>query len=279
MMGPDEVRADFERIMELPDGSLSLARAALLIAAESDPAVDVEREMETLDRWAAELKSRLAPGWNNLQKLARLRSYVYEDLRFRGDDRDYYSPQNSLLHEVIRRRRGIPLTLSIIFLELGWRAGMPLEGVGFPGHFLVRLSGEPGDLLLDPFADGRSVHEEECRRMLLEISGGKLEYDRALTRSVDKRAMIVRLLQNLKGAYLRAHDDAHALAAVERLRLLSPGDADETRDEGLLLFRLHRYGRALDALESYLALRAAAPDRSAIQHHVTALRHILAGLN
>jgi len=278
-MEPDVVRADFERMMRLPEPSLDLARAALVIAAESDPTVDVEREMRTLDAWAGELRSRLQPGWNNLQKLARLRAFVYEDLKFRGDERDYYSPSNSLLHEVIKRRRGIPLTLSIIFLELGWRAGMPLEGVGFPGHFLVRLSGEPGDLLLDPFSDGRSVHEEECRRMLLEVSGGKLDYDRSLTASVGKRSMIVRLLHNLKSAYLRANDDAHALAAVERLLLLHPGDADETRDQGLLLFRLQRYGRALSALQTYLATREQAPDRSKIEGHVSALKQILASLN
>jgi regulator of sirC expression with transglutaminase-like and TPR domain len=265
--------------MGLPEPKIELARAAFTIAAESDPTLDVDREMRALDQLANEFRSRLRPEWNNLQKLARLRAFVYEELQFRGDERDYYSPSNSLLHEVIRRRRGIPLTLSIIFLELGWRAGMPLEGVGFPGHFLVRLAGEPDDLLLDPYTDGRSVHEEECRRMLLEVSGGKLEYDRALTASVGKRSMIVRLLQNLKSAYLRADDDSNALAAVERLLVLHPGDADETRDEGLLLFRLHKYGRALAALEAYLAIRAVAPDRSRIESHVSALRAILASLN
>lgn len=278
-MEPDEVRADFERMIRLPEPSIELARAAFVIAAESDLSVNVEREMRTLDQWAAEFQGRLQPDWNNLQKLARLRAFVYEDLRFRGDHRDYYSPSNSLLHEVMKRRLGIPLTLSIIFLELGWRAGMPLEGVGFPGHFLVRLAGEPSDLLLDPYTDGRSVHEDECRRLLLEASGGKLEYDRALTASVSKRTMIVRLLHNLKSAYLRANDDSNALAAVERLLLLHPGDADETRDEGLLLFRLHKYGRALDSLESYLSIRETAPDRPRIEVHVAALRHILASLN
>lgn len=278
-MEPDALRAELERMMGLPEPSIELARAAFTIAAEADPAMDVDREMRTLGQWAAEFQNRLDPGWNNLQKLARLRAFVYEELKFRGDERDYYSPSNSLLHEVMKRRLGIPLTLSIIFLELGWRAGMPLEGVGFPGHFLVRLSGEPGDLLLDPYADGRSVHEDECRRMLLEVSGGKLEYDRELTKSVSKRAMIVRLLHNLKSAYLRANDDSNALAAVERLLLIHPGDADETRDEGLLLFRLHKYGRALSALENYLATRESAPDRPRIEVHVTALRQILANLN
>jgi regulator of sirC expression with transglutaminase-like and TPR domain len=279
MLHPDDIRADFQRLIGQPENSLDLARAALLIAAEAAPEIDVDREMHTLERWAGELRTRIDPQWNNLQKLARLRAYVFDDLGFRGDERDYYSPSNSLLHEVMKRRRGIPLTLSILFLELGWRIGMPLEGVGFPGHFLVRLSGEPGDLLLDPYSHACSVHEEDCRRMLLEVTGGKLEYDRKLTASVTKRAMLVRLLQNLKGAYLRAGDDGGALAAVERLLLLRPGDVEETRDRGLLLFRLHRYGPALESLERYLAERTHAEDRERIREHVTALRQIVADLN
>ena len=155
----------------------------------------------------------------------------------------------------------------------------PLEAVGFPGHFLMRLSGEPADLLLDPFEHACSVHEEDCRRMLLEISGGKLEYDRRLTASIGKRDTIVRLLQNLKVAYLRAGDDAGALTAVERLLLLRPGDTGETRDGGLLLFRLHRYGRAIESLTEYLAREPEAKDRDRIAGHVAALRQILAELN
>src|SRR5438067_1517404 len=138
----------------MPRCSRTTVRAALLVAAESDPNLDVDGELHRIDTWAAELRARLEPGWNNLQKLARLRSFVFEELGFRGDHRDYYSPSNSLLHEVLQRRRGIPLTLGIVMLELGWRIGIPFEGVGFPGHFLVRLTGEERDLLLDPFRRG-----------------------------------------------------------------------------------------------------------------------------
>jgi regulator of sirC expression with transglutaminase-like and TPR domain len=241
--------------------------------------VDIDGELRQLDGWAEELKGRITPDLNNLQKLARLRSFVFDDLGFRGDRRDYYSPSNSLLHQVMKRRRGIPLTLSIVFMELGWRIGIPFEGVAFPGHFLVRLPGEPRDLLLDPYKRGMMVHEEDCRQMLLESTGGRLSYDPALTASVGKRDMIVRLLHNLKGAYLRAGDDAQALAAVERLLVLAPDDAEEIRDRGLLLFRMHQYGRALDALTTYLESAAGAPDREAIEGHIGTLRQLLATLN
>lgn len=279
MAVPEKIRDDFVRAVGRPEPILDLARAALLVAAESDPRVDVDHQLHTLESWAAELKTRLEPGWNNLQKLARLRSFVFEDLGFRGDSRDYFSPSNSLLNQVMERRMGVPLTLSIIFMELGWRVGIPFEGVGFPGHFLVRLTGEPLDLVLDPFNHARTMHEEDCRRLLDEVTGGRLEFDGRLLASVTKREMITRLLLNLKGAYLRANQDEGALAAVERLLLIHPEDLDEVRDRGLLLYRMQRYGAALEALNAYLAGRPDAPDRDAIAQHLVSLRQLLASFN
>ena len=279
MTEPGDIRAHFIRMVQQPEPAIDLARTALLVAAESDPNVDVDGELHTLESWAAELRARLEPGWNNLQKLARLRAYVFEELGFRGDRLDYFNPSNSLLHEVLHRRRGIPLTLAIVMMELGWRIGIPFEGVGFPGHFLVRLAGEPRDLLLDPYRRGMSVHEEDCRRILLETTGGKLEFEHSQLASVGKREMIGRLLHNLKGAYLRKDEDEAALAAVERLLVLDPENADEMRDRGLLLFRLHRYGQALDSLNRYLERDPAAHDRETVERHVRALRQLLANLN
>lgn len=275
----EDVRADFARIVRRPEPKLDLARAALLVAAESDPNIDVDGHLHTLESWARDLRARIEPDMNNLQRLARLRRFLFDELGFRGDHKDYYNPCNSLLHEVMERRLGVPLTLSIIFMELGWRVGIPFEGVGFPGRFLVRLTGEPRDLLLDPFQRGMSVHEEDCRRILQEISGGRLEFQDHLLASVTKRAMITRLLLNLKGAYLRNQRDADALAAVDRLLLLDPNDADELRDRGLLLYRLQRYGAALEALASYLAARPEAEDRESVTQHVEALRRIVASFN
>jgi regulator of sirC expression with transglutaminase-like and TPR domain len=279
MQDPEQIRADFERLVQAPEPALDLARAALLIAAESDPQVDVDAGMRQFEEWAETLRARLEPDWNNLQKLARLRSFLFDELGFRGDREDYFSPSNSLLHEVVQRRRGIPLTLAIVMMELGWRIGMPLEGVGFPGHFLVRLTGEPGDLLLDPYKRGMSVHEEDCRKMLETITRGSVEYSPDLLVSVGKRQMIVRLLHNLKAAYVRRGDDAQALAAVERLLVLNPDDLDQLRDRGLLLFRLQRFAPALESLTRYLELAGEGAERAEIEQHVQALRQHLPSLN
>lgn len=274
-----DIRNDFVRIVQAPEPTIELARAALLVAAESDPNMDVDRELRQIEAWAEELRGRMDPEWNNLQKLARLRSYVFDELGFRGDRRHYYSPSNSLLHEVVKRRLGIPVTLGIIMLELGWRIGLPFEGVGFPGHFLVRLAGEPADLLLDPFRRGMSVHPEDCKQMLQEATGGKLEFEAGLVASIGKKAMLTRLLTNLKGAYLRNGDDALALSAVDRLLVLDPEDDDEVRDRGLLLYRLQRYGPALDCLQRYVLRHPDAPDTETMERHVVVLRHLVASLN
>jgi len=180
---------------------------------------------------------------------------------------------------VLDRRTGIPITLGVVYMEVARRIGVRATGVGFPGHFLVRLTGEPRDLLLDPYRDGMSVHEEDCQRMLSEISGGKLELRDQHLSSVTKHDMIARLLMNLKGAYLRAEDDAGALAAVDKLLLLHPDDAEEVRDRGLLLYRLRRYVPALRALEHYLAARPEAPDRESLEVHLRNLRRLISSLN
>jgi len=275
MSDPSRIRRHFLEMIQRPDAEIDLAHAALLVAAENDPALDVDAEMARLDRWAEELGRRIDPTWNNLQRLARLRTFMYEELGFKGDVRGYYTPANSLLHSVMSRRLGIPLTLSIVFMEIGWRIGVPFEGVGFPGHFLVRLPGEPGDLLLDPYDHGASVHEEDCRRMIELTTGGTVPYDPSMIRSLGKRDMIARLLFNLKVACLKTGDDKGALSAVERLLLLHTNDPPELRDRGLLLYRLDRYREARSSLEAYLRARPDALDREVIERHLAALQMML----
>jgi len=271
------IRAQFAEMMLRRDESIELARTALLIAAEGDPAIEVDAEMAKLEGWAATLAARLDPGWNSLQRLARLRNFMFEELGFRGDVKDYYSPKNSLLNAVMERRLGIPLTLGIVFMELGWRIGLRFEGVSFPGHFLVRLAGEPGDLLLDAFDHGTSVHEEDCRRMIESSTGGVIPYDEQMIRSVGRRDVVARLLFNLKVACVRAGDLEQALTAVDRLLLIHPDSAPELRDRGLLLYRLDRYAAALESLRAYLEARPDALDREVIERHVAALQLMLTG--
>lgn len=276
MQVPGSVRAQLAALLERPDHEIDLARAALLVAAEDDPALDPEAALATLRAWGDRLASAVPPECNSLQRLARLRNFMFEELGFRGDVQGYYSPENSLLHSVMERRLGIPLTLGVVFLELGWRLGLDLHGVGFPSHFLVRLAGEAEDLLLDAYDHGGSVHEEDCRRMLLASSAGMIEFHEGMIASIGRREMVGRLLHNLKIAWLREGDAARALSATDRLLLVHPGSPPEVRDRGLLLYRLDEYREALEALEFYLELRPDGPDREDVEQHVGALRMMLA---
>ncbi|MFN8587410.1 MAG: tetratricopeptide repeat protein [Candidatus Eisenbacteria bacterium] len=276
MHDPAVIRAQFAELIGRDDEQIELARAALLVAAEDDAALDVGACLATLDAWGTALAAGLAADATSVQRLARLRAFMFEELGFRGDVRDYYSPENSLLNAVMQRRLGIPLTLGIVFMELGWRIGLRFEGVAFPGHFLVRLAGEESDLLLDPFDHGTSVHEDDCRRMIAASSQGTLAYEPGMIRSVTRRDMVARLLLNLKVARLRAGDSPGALAAVEKLLVLFPDSAPELRDRGLLQYQLDRYRPALEALEEYLRLRPDAVDRAEVERVALTLRMMLA---
>ncbi len=270
------MRAQFAAEMGRPDPEIELARAALLVAAEDDPSLDPEESLATLRAWGDELAARVDPALNSLQRLARLRNFMFEELGFRGDVRGYRSPENSMLHSVMERRRGIPLTMGIVFLELGWRLGLDLHAVGFPAHFLVRLAGEAEDLLLDAFDRGASVHEEDCRNILRTATGGAVSWDESLVRSIGRRETVARLLQSLKVASLRHGDTERALRATERRLVVFPDSASDERDRGLLLYRLDRYRPALESLERYLRMRPDAPDRAPIEAYVGALRIMLA---
>ena len=276
MQVPGSLRAQLAALLERPDHEIDLARAALLVAAEDDPALDPDAALATLRAWGDRLASAVPPECNSLQRLARLRNFMFEELGFRGDVQGYYSPENSLLHSVMERRLGIPLTMGLVLLELGWRLGLDLQGVAFPSHFLVRLAGEAEDLLLDAYDHGGSVHEEDCRRMLLASSAGMIEFHEGMIASIGRRDTLGRLLQNLKIARLREGDAARALSATERLLLVYPGSPPEVRDRGLLLYRLDEYREALEALEFYLELRPDGVDREDIEQHVGALRMMLA---
>ena len=251
--------------------------AAMLVAAETRAESEPALALAQLDAWRAELASRMAPEWNNLQRLVMLRKYMYEDLGFRGDTENYTDADNSRLDQVITRRTGIPLTLAIVMLELGRACGMPLHGVGFPGHFLVRLAGESEDLLLDPFDHAKTVTEQDCRAMLQLSSNGEMAFDESFVRNVTAREMLWRLLQNLKLASLNHGDHATALACIERLLVMKPDAAIEWRDQGLMLYRLDRYRPALASLEKYLAAWRDAPDRAAMERHMLAIRMMLVG--
>jgi len=257
---------------ERPDGSVELARAALLIAAEEYPQLRPEPYIQRLDYLAERVRDHLGDESAAPVVLGETSRLLFEEEGFRGNAEAYYDPRNSYLNDVLDRKLGIPLTLGIIYLEIGWRLGLPLHGVNFPGHFMVRYQGEALRLLVDPYHGGQIRFEDQAQELLDRVYGGSVKLQPEYLRTSSRRDILVRLLSNLKTIHMNARDDARALAAVERILLLRPEAAEELRDRGMLLARLDRIDEAISALQGYLDLAPSARDVTRIQLLIDELR-------
>jgi regulator of sirC expression with transglutaminase-like and TPR domain len=253
-------RSRFAREIAKPEPELDLALTALLIAAEEYPQLAPEPYLRRLDELAERVRDRQWDATAPVVILQDLTRVLFEEEGFRGNRDSYYDPRNSFLNDVLDRRLGIPITLSVVYLEVGWRLGLPLHGVNFPGHFLVRYDGEALKLLVDPFQGGMVRFEDEAQDLLDHVYGGSVRMQPEYLRVADRSAILVRILENLKNNWLNARDDARALGALERILLLLPDSPDHVRDMGMVLTRLGRNGEAVTALEQYIALSPDAPD-------------------
>ena len=254
------------------EAKLDLGRSSLLIAAEEYPQLSVDLYLARLDQVAEEVKDRLANETAPLVVLNDLLKTLFERRKYAGNRKAYYDPRNSFLNDVLDRGVGIPLTLGIVLLEIGWRLDLPLEGVNFPGHFLVRYAGTEVDLLIDPFDGGRIRFEDEAQQFLDQAYGGAVAMRDDFLRPASKRDMLARLLTNLKGIYTKIGDDRRALGVVERLLMISPTSPTESRARGILLARLGRHEDAARQLEAYLRVSPSADDRGHVQEIVRELR-------
>lgn len=232
-------RDAFARIARLPDAEIDLAEAALWIAAEEHPGVDVAESLRRLDA----LAEALAPGWPQggtlADRVARLNRYLFAEQGFRGNLRDYYDPRNSYLDQVIDRRLGIPITLAIVYMAVASRLGLDCRGISFPGHFLVKcVDADEGELVVDAFS-GALVSRAECQRRLDAVAGRRLRLDPALhLRAASAREILVRVLANLKQIFHAKGDLAGALACCDRILLLTPDAPLEQRERDALRARV-----------------------------------------
>lgn len=251
---------------------MDMARAALLVAQEEYPQIPVDLYLARLDQMAEEVKDRLADETAPLVVLDELLDMLFVRRHFQGNRGAYHDPRNSFLNDVLDRGLGIPLTLGMIVLEVGWRLGLPLEGVNFPGHFLVRFRGDAIHLLIDPFDGGKVRFEDQAQELLDRVYGGMVRVQEPFLRTATRRDMLVRLLTNLKGVYVNVSDNARALAVVERLLILQPTSRGDLRARGLLLARLGRRSEAVEQLEAYLELAPGAGDADRLRALVDDLK-------
>jgi regulator of sirC expression with transglutaminase-like and TPR domain len=271
---PDpSLRRRFTEEVSQADGEINLALAAIMVAREEYPQLSEERYLGQLDLLAEETRGRLDDENAHLVVLHGLLDSLFVRQSFRGNREAYYDPRNSFLNDVLDRKLGIPLTLSIVLLEVGWRLGLPLEGVNFPGHFLVRFKGDAIDLLIDPYDGGAVRFEDEAQELLDRVYGGMVRVQESFLKPATKREMLLRLLMNLKSLYLNVRDHRRALSAVERILLIRPIAATEIRDKGVILARLGRREEALEQLRAYLSVAPEAADTQRIMGMVEDLKN------
>jgi regulator of sirC expression with transglutaminase-like and TPR domain len=232
----------FAHLAQRPDDEIDLAAAALLIAEAEYPGLDVAHYLGMLDAMADSVRKRQGAGGEEL--LPALCHFLFEEMGFRGNDEDYYDPKNSFLNEVIDRRVGIPITLSLLFMEVGRRLGLELSGVSFPGHFLVRHHTGDGDKMLDPYHGGVALDGDELEERLKQAMGPNADLSAEHLQSASRRAVLTRLLNNLRGIYQRRGDAERELGVVEKLAVLNP--KDERLSEALEALRKRGGGAGLN---------------------------------
>lgn len=262
------VRERFARVVSGPEEALDLAEAALLIAQEEHPDLDIATYIRRLDALAAAVQARLPASPAPTDIIHNLNIQLFHEEGLRGNESAYYDPRNSFLNEVLDRKTGIPITLSVIYLEVGRRLGLPLVGVGFPGHFLVKYTGPDGDIVLDPFSGGTTLTQEQLAQRLRSQYGDHPQLLSQLPRLLapaSKKEILVRMLRNLKGIYLRAGDFARALDAIDRIVLIIPDEVMEVRDRGTVHQRLGHIQAALQDFRRYLQAAPNAEDAATIR--------------
>jgi regulator of sirC expression with transglutaminase-like and TPR domain len=276
-----ELEARFRSLVEGPEEQIDLAEGALLIARHADQDFDVQRYLARIEDLAARLREQLPEDGTQPEQIIALNRFMFAQQGFAPNVEDYYDPRNSFLNQVLDRKLGIPISLSVLYIELGRRIGLPLHGVAFPGHFLVKCNLEQGVVVLDPYCGGISLRLRDLQQRLREVRGG--EVSRAIVAGMlvaaNKKEILTRMLRNLKAIYLEQQDYAHALPTLDWIVLLHPREAAELRDRGLTYLKLECVRAALSDLERYLELAPEAADLEEIRSRVIELRRSAARLN
>ena len=271
---------DFRRV--LAEDSPDLARAALTIARLEYEEIDPAPWLASLDALAGTIHERLSPNARVEERVAMINLCLFTEHKYRGNEKNYYDPRNSCLNAVLERKLGIPITLSLLYIEIGRRLGLDVEGVAFPGHFLVRVRCERGLVVLDPFNRGVTLTVTDVRSRLAQVHGfaqaGQAKLSDVLA-PASKREICVRILRNLKKIYMESGERDKAIGAISLILVADPDSATEWRDRGLLYREIEAYRAALTDLSRYLELTPDTQDIGAIRHLVVELRAINARLN
>lgn len=261
------------------DASVPLDRAALELAAIEFPGIEADAFVSLLDSHAAELRERLSDGADGETYVREANRYLFDELGFRGNTADYYDPKNSCLNEVLTTRAGIPITLSLVYMEIARRLGRPVAGIGLPGHFIVRYDDGLYSTFIDAFNGGQLLEAADCFVLSREAAQMEMEPDARWLEPVSKRNLLLRMLRNLSAAYTgRGHTDK-AIEVINLLIEANPDSPDEYRQRGILQTQAGRLAAANQDLARYLELAKTPDERERAQAEVHQIRHWIASMN
>lgn len=271
-----------QELLELLSGqneNLELDRAALELAAIEYPDLDPGAFIAILDSYAVELAGRLPEICPGEQFVSAANEYLFGELEFAGNAQNYYDPCNSCLNEVLTSRTGIPITLSLVYMEIARRLAKPVFGIGLPGHFLVQYDDGRYSTFIDPFHGGALLSSEECYDLARRSSGEQYVNDPALLAHVSKQQIIRRMINNLRTVYFFRRAHAKALKVLDLLLAANPDSADEYKQRSVVLLEMKNYAGARNSLQRYLALAPDSPDREEMQKQLRAIKRYIVGMN
>jgi regulator of sirC expression with transglutaminase-like and TPR domain len=274
-----KARRIFTELAALDEDLFPLDRAALALGLDAYPDLDIDSYLKRLDILAGHTEVLAGQDRSTENIIQSLNEVLFIQEGLRGNNEDYYDPRNSYLNEVLDRKTGIPISLSVIYMEVARRLDFPIQGVGLPGHFILKCSNADLELYIDAFDQGKILSLKDCQEFLDKNYGGTLTVQPNLLQAMDKKAIISRMLFNLKGIYYQKEEFDKALVVIEKILMLNPGLSTEVRDRGLLYMQTSLFAKALADLEFYMKNTPSPEDGSSIKKHIQTLRSIVGSPN
>src|SRR5881394_1284706 len=268
---PAFARQRFREVAARPE-PIDLVEASLIIDLEDRPGLDLDRYLAQVRAWTDAVRERLE-GSHDVERIVdSINGLLFDEEGFHGEDEDYYDPRSALLSETLERHAGLPISLSVLYIEISRRVGAEVSGLSLPGRFLVKFSGAFGIVVVDPFDGGRVLTTAELQKLLDDVYGGGVRLREHHLRSFSPKEILARELAHLKSAYLAQHDLARAAASIDRLLILDENDPFEVRDRAAVAVQMHAYREAIDCLQRYLALMPHADDSARVREQMAWLR-------
>ncbi len=255
----------FYQEVSQPDKDIDLARASLLFAQAEFPELNIKKYLAVLEQIAQEIEVQLTPERYPLKVIRTINHHLFNHYNFRGNQQNYYDPNNSFLHQVLERKLGIPISLSVVYLAIAKRLDFPMVGIGMPGHFLIRPEFEDVGIFVDPFNQGEILFEADCQAKLDETYHSQVVLDPNWLAPIAKKQILTRMLNNLKFIYLHRREVDKALCVMSAMVQIFPENIEEIRDRGLLYYQTKRWSEAILDLEYFLKVAPNSEDAPMIE--------------